>query len=52
MKYTHYMNDPLNRRMKRDSKSNRRHRPPGAPVYKKGSMKPAAAAPSQKKGKK
>jgi hypothetical protein len=41
----------MNRRMKRDSKSNRRHRPPGAPVYKKGSMKTAAPTPTKKKGK-
>jgi hypothetical protein len=42
----------MNRTMKRDSKSARRHRPPGAPVYKKGSMKPAANQPADNRKKK
>lgn len=49
----HWMNDPINRRMKRDSKSNRRKRPPGVPVYKKGakSSEQETKKAAKKKGK-
>jgi hypothetical protein len=49
--YGHWMNDPANRTFKRDSKSNRRKRPPGAPIYKKGQPVPTTPT-STKKGKK